>query len=112
MVGIGPESHDLTFPDMKRIAWAYRIPYYRVSTNRGMGRCLKNVYDKISGYAIIEIMTDTVQFFEPKAGSMRLESGAMVSAPLEDLKPYLDREELKEAMIIPLYEGKTNENGK
>ena len=112
MVGIGPESHDLTFPDMKRIAWAYRIPYYRVSTNRGMGRFLKNVYDKISGYAIIEIMTDTVQFFEPKAGSMRLESGAMVSAPLEDLKPYLDREELKEAMIIPLYEGKTNENGK
>lgn len=106
MVGIGPESKDLTFPDMSRIAWAYRIPYYRIQTNRGMKRFLKEQYDSIDSYAIIEVMTDTVQFFEPKAGSMRLSDGKMVSAPLEDLKPYLEREELEKEMIIPLFDGK------
>ena len=106
MVGIGPESKDLTFPDMSRIAWAYRIPYYRIQTNRGMKRFLKEQYDSIDPYAIIEVMTDTVQFFEPKAGSMRLSDGKMVSAPLEDLKPYLEREELEKEMIIPLFDGK------
>jgi acetolactate synthase-1/2/3 large subunit len=30
----------------------------------------------------------------------------MISAPLEDLKPYLDREELKKDMIIPLVDEK------
>ena len=67
---------------------------------------MKNKYDAIKGPAIIELMTDTKQFFEPKAGSMKLADGSMVSAPLEDLKPYLDREELKKDMIIPLVDEK------
>jgi hypothetical protein len=31
---------------------------------------------------------------------MRREDGSMVSRPLEDLAPYLDREELKKALDI------------
>ena len=102
LCGIGPESTDLTFPDMKKIAWAYGIPFYRIASNKSWDSFLKNKYDAIKGPAIIELMTDTKQFFEPKAGSMKLADGSMVSAPLEDLKPYLDREELKKDMIIPL----------
>ena len=49
-----------------------------------------------------EIMVDTNQVFEPKSASKKLPDGTMVSAPLEDLKPFLDRKELEENMIIDL----------
>ena len=49
---------------------------------------------------ICEVMVDTKQYFQPKAGSKKLEDGRMVSAPLEDLVPYLDRDELNGIMKI------------
>jgi len=49
-------------------------------------------------------MLDPAQPFEPKPSSHRLEDGRMVSAPLEDLFPFLDRKELAENMLIPLQE--------
>ena len=56
---------------------------------------LKKIFLKIC-----EVMVDKVQYFQPKAGSKKLENGQMVSAPLEDLVPYLDREELDDIMAI------------
>lgn len=49
---------------------------------------------------ICEVMVDKIQYFQPKAGSKKLENGQMVSAPLEDLSPYLDRNELEDIMKI------------
>ena len=40
-------------------------------------------------------VVDERQFFAPKAASKRLPDGTMVSAPLEDMAPFLPREELK-----------------
>ena len=51
---------------------------------------------------ICEVFVDTKQSFEPKSASKKLPNGKMVSAPLEDMKPFLDREELKENMYIDL----------
>ncbi len=103
MCGVGPDSqNDISFPDMKKIAKAYDIPFYRISSNSSFKKFMNDKYENIEKMAIIEVMVDTKQFFEPKAGSMKLKDGSMVSAPLEDLKPYLDREELSEDMIIPL----------
>ena len=45
-------------------------------------------------------MVDKVQYFQPKAGSKRLSNGQMVSAPLEDLAPYLDKDELAKIMEV------------
>ncbi len=44
------------------------------------------------------------QKFEPKSATRRLEDGTLVSPPLEDLAPFLDREELEKNMLIPLVE--------
>ena len=35
----------------------------------------------------------------------KLEDGTLVSPPLEDLAPFLPREELEKIMIIPMWEG-------
>ena len=60
------------------------------------------------GCAIIEVMTDPLEELGPKAASKKLEDGSMVSAPLEDLAPFLDREEFNKWMIIKPVEDTAN----
>ncbi|MEG2575058.1 MAG: thiamine pyrophosphate-binding protein [Christensenella sp.] len=103
LVGIGPESGDLSFPDMEKIAWAYGYPFVRCASNDNMGEAIEKTLNE-SGYAICEIMVTAEQNFEPKSASRRLEDGTIVSPPLEDLAPFLPREELKENMIISMSE--------
>jgi acetolactate synthase-1/2/3 large subunit len=45
---------------------------------------------------------DLAQAFAPKSSSRKLDDGRMVTAPLEDMAPFLSREELKENMLVPL----------
>ena len=99
LCGIGPESLDLSFPDMEKIANAYGYHYYKCKTNDEFANYMKESFNDTYPQ-ICEVMVDTVQYFQPKAGSKKLNSGQMVSAPLEDLVPYLDREELENIMKI------------
>ena len=43
---------------------------------------------------------DRSQTFEPKLSSKRLPDGTMVTAPLEDMAPFLERDEFLKNMII------------
>ena len=102
-IGIGPESGDLSFPEFKKLAEAFGFRYYSARSNEEM----KNVVDevlKLEGPVFTEIFTDTKQVWEPKSSTKRLEDGTLVSPPLEDLAPFLPREELKDIMIIPMIE--------
>lgn len=103
-VGVGPESGDLSFPEMKKIAAAYGIPYFSASNNQEIPEAVDKVL-AMEGYAMCEIFVDTNQKFEPKSATKRLEDGTLVSPPLEDLAPFLPREELEKIMIIPMWEG-------
>lgn len=100
MCGIGPESFDLSFPDLKKIAYAYGYKFIRCESNEAFDQYMKNEFNDNDGPHICEVMVDKVQYFQPKAGSKRLEDGSMVSAPLEDLAPYLDRQELENIMKV------------
>jgi len=101
-VGIGPEGGDLSFPALERLADAYRIPYHRIEKNRGMA-LLDNVLAQPS-YCLCEIIVSSGQSFEPKSSAKRLPGGLLYSPPLEDLAPFLPREELLANMYIPLME--------
>lgn len=57
---------------------------------------------KLDGPVFTEIYTDTKQVWEPKSSTKKLPDGTLVSPPLEDLAPFLPRNELKENMFIPL----------
>lgn len=98
-VGIGPESGDLSFPDFSKIATAFGYPYYRASNNKEMKEIVKKVLAE-PGFVFCEIFTDTKQIWEPKSSTKRLPDGKLVSPPLEDLAPFLDREELLENLYI------------
>lgn len=101
--GIGPESGDLSFPDMEKIAQAYGYPYYSIHSNSEAESVFREVFS-FNGRCICEVFVDTEQPFEPKPTAKKLENGTLVSPPLEDLAPFLPREELEKIMIIPMVE--------
>ena len=98
-VGIGPQSGDVGFPDFKKLADAFGLSYYKLSDNGTVSEGIKQVLKK-SGPFICEVVCDTVQVFEPKSSAKRLDDGRIISPPLEDLAPFLSREELKSNMYI------------
>ena len=100
VVGVGPESSDLSFPEMSRIAEAYRIPYMCASTNAELADKLKE-FVVMEGCAMFEVFVDSDQAFEPKPTAMKRADGTLFSPPLEDLAPFLSKEELESIMIIP-----------
>ena len=97
-VGIGPESNDLEFPDFGKIAEAFGYKYFAAHSNEEM----KTLVDKVlsmDGPVFAEVFVSTDQVFEPKSGTKRLEDGTLVSPPLQDLAPYLPREEVEKNML-------------
>ena len=101
LVGVGEDSQDLSFPDMSKLAWAYWFPYRKITKNSELGSVIEETL-ALKGPAICEIFVDTKQKFEPKSATKRLPDGTLVSAPLEDLAPFLDEKELEENMFIPV----------
>ena len=57
---------------------------------------------EMDGAAVCEVYVTKYQKTEPKTSAKKLEDGSMVSAPLEDMYPFLDQKELEENMYIPL----------
>ena len=104
-VGIGPQSGDLSFPEYRRIAEAFGYPYYSAHSNAEMMAAVDEAL-AAEGPVFVEIFTDTEQVWEPKSSAKRLPDGTLVSPPLEDLAPFLPREELERQMFIPLVEEK------
>lgn len=100
-VGIGSQSNDLSFPEYKKIAEAFGYNYFSARSNSEMKKAVDAALEE-DGPVICEIFTGTDQFFEPKSSTKRLEDGTLVSPPLEDLAPFLSREELKKQMFIQM----------
>ena len=100
LVGIGPDSGDLSFPDMEKLAGAYGITYFCAKTNSELEDAVSKTF-KAVGPVICEAFVTKEQNFEPKSSGKQLADGRMVSPPLEDLTPFLSDEEMEENMIIP-----------
>lgn len=104
LVGVGYDSGDLSFPDMEKLAAAYGYPFTRIDRMDKLEESIEHTL-KTDGPVICEVMVDIEQIFEPKSATKRLPDGSLVSAPLEDLAPFLDREEmLSNLMIEPVNE--------
>lgn len=98
-VGIGPESGDLSFPDFGKLSKAFGYKYYSAHSNAEMKKTVNAALEE-EGAVFCEIFVSTEQNFEPKSATKRLPDGTLVSPPLEDLAPFLPRDELLENMII------------
>lgn len=103
LVGVGEESGDLSFPDLSRLAPAYGFPYDCIHRSEELEEKINKTLET-EGAVICEVFVTKYQKTEPKTSSKKLPDGRMVSAPLEDMYPFLSREELEKNMYIPLPE--------
>lgn len=103
LVGVGEESGDLSFPDLEKLIPAYGFPYRSIHTSEELQEKIKEVLD-FDGAIVCEVFVTKYQKTEPKTSAKKLPDGRMVSTPLEDMYPFLSREELEENMYIPLPE--------
>ena len=101
MVGVGPETGDLGFPCFEKLASAFGIPYTAILSNNQLAKKITSVIHS-PGAQFCEVFVDTIQRFEPKSATKRGEDGRLVSPPLEDLAPFISREELAHNMYIPM----------
>lgn len=103
VVGCGAESR-LGFPDFAKVADTFGFKYRRVDAHADLARVLGEAL-ALPPPVLCEVVLDLRQQFAPKLASRRLEDGTMVSSPLEDLAPFLDRAELRDNLLIPPWEG-------
>ena len=101
-VASGPES-GVSFPPISGLAALYGLVYYSVACNADVDSALK-AFIASPDAAFLEVFVDPAKACEPKVASMKLPDGSMISRPLEDMAPLLDRDELKKIMFIPLME--------
>jgi acetolactate synthase-1/2/3 large subunit len=101
VVGESPDS-GVSFPDTIQLAKAYGFPAWRLDSADFLSG-LRQVLST-PGPVVCEVMLDSAQGFEPRQSSKQLPDGRIVSAPLEDMFPFLDRGELAKNMLIPLWE--------
>lgn len=97
-VGSSPES-GVSFPNIIAIAKAYGIKTSKISNHKDLKDKIQEVL-KSEGPFLCEIMMDPNQELIPKVSSFIRADGKLVSKPMEDMYPFLERSEFLENMII------------
>lgn len=90
-------------PSFEKLATAYGLPYFKLANNQELDAKLPQIFAS-EGPVLVEVMLDPFEEIGPKAATKKLPDGRMVSAPLEDLAPFLPREEFRANMLIPTIE--------
>ena len=93
-IGIDRET-GVGFPDFEKLAEAFGLPYYRVQDPATAARTLTEVLN-FDGPCVCEVVVDPDQNFEPKSSSRVLPDGRIVSPSLDDMAPFLDRDEFEQ----------------
>lgn len=97
LTGSSPSS-GVSIPDFIKLAQGFDIPALRIESVEDLNNKLNSVLEH-KGPIICEIMLDCDYIFTPKLSSEKLPDGRMVSKPLEDMFPFLDRQEFAENML-------------
>jgi len=96
-------SSGLTLPDLSKIAKAYGLNYIKIRNHLHIKERVREVLEK-NGPSLAEVMVNPDLEIVPRLSSEVKPDGRIVSKPLEDLWPFLDREEFKKNMLIDIVE--------
>ncbi len=99
-VGGGPKSN-VTFPDFGKVAAAFGFSYFRIARNEDLAVTLAEAL-ATDGPVVCEIILDENVAFAPKLSAKQHPDGRITSPALEDLSPFLDRDVLRDNMLIEL----------
>jgi len=93
------KSSGVSCPDIIKVANAYGIKTERITNNDELHSKIDAILSE-PGPFVCEIMMPEDQALIPKLASTKRQDGSFESRPLEDLYPFLDRDEFLENMII------------
>ena len=93
------EASGTAFPDLKKIAQAYEIAYRSAATLNELDQVLKDVIG-INEPVIVEVKCWMEEFNPIAKAQVRMQDGTRVAMPLEDMAPFIDREEFEKEMIV------------
>lgn len=90
-IGIDGES-GISFPDFEKLADAFGMPYYKLDNET---KCKDEIEKALcsDGPCLFEVIVDPKQNFAPKSSSKVLPDGRITSPSLDDMAPFLPREE-------------------
>lgn len=90
----------VTLPDVVKLAAVYGISGYRIENQAEMRGKLAAILEA-PGPAVVEVLAIPDEVRAPRVTSVQRPDGTMKSKPLEDLWPFLDRDEFRANMLIP-----------
>ena len=92
-------SCGVSFPDITKIASAYGLASVVIDSHDQLDEKIAQVL-ATPGPVVCDIRLQHDHSFEPKTSSEKKPDGRMVSKPLEDMFPFLDREEFRSNLLI------------
>ena len=97
-IGTDLES-GVSFPEVGKIASAYELPYVKINNVAELREKLADVI-AASGPVICEVMCPENQEIIPAVSAVKNDDGSMTSKPIEDMYPFLERDEFLNEMIV------------
>jgi acetolactate synthase-1/2/3 large subunit len=93
-------STGMKLPDITKVAAAYGLPTHRITDQANLRDEVRKVLDT-PGPIVCEVCCQPEEPRVPSTASGQRKDGSLYSKPLEDLWPFLDREEFLANMIVP-----------
>jgi acetolactate synthase-1/2/3 large subunit len=92
----------VTCPDFSEVAKAFDLPSFKIKTWEDFDKVIPEVQN-FKGPLICEVFMHPQQLFVPKLSLAMQEDGTLISPPLEDLSPFISRDELQENMYSGMH---------
>lgn len=92
------KSSGVSFPNVIDLARAYKLSYASLLLTTDIDNKLQEIL-QTTGPLLCEVILDQNYVFSPKVSSEKLPDGRMISKPLEDMFPFLERDEYNSNLI-------------
>ena len=86
------------FPDFQKISDAFCLKYFLIRNSRNIETKIEGIL-KLKENILCEVVLDLEQDFSPKLASYKNEDGSMSTPSLENMAPFLSKEELKSNIL-------------
>jgi acetolactate synthase-1/2/3 large subunit len=94
------ERTGLLIPDLCKVATAFGLTAMRIDSQENLREQVRGVLD-MPGPVVCDVRVIPDEVRGPRLATMQRPDGSLVSKPLEDLWPFLPREEFYANMIVP-----------
>lgn len=92
------DGNGVSFPPFDKLADTFGFQYFKIDTLQGIEEKMQEVL-KAEGPVLCEAILDDTQNFAPKLSSKVLPDGRIVSPPIDDMFPFLSREEYEASKL-------------